>query len=112
MCVKNHCALLVLLLQQDLPPLGVCNKGKLTLLWGRKSGIEWKHSEKKHFFPLCLSFVREGLMGPTGWAPPEIVHFCVAYVPDSIAGRLPETGCNPSHKARLGFGVNWNETTL
>lgn len=51
-------------------------------------------------------------MGPTGWAPPEIIHFCVAYMPDSIAGRLPETGCNPSHKARLGFGVNWNETTL
>lgn len=98
MCVKIDCALLALLLQQDLPPLGVCNEGNLTLLWGCKSGIEWKHSEKNHFFPLYLSSVGEGLMGPAGWALPEISHFCVAYMPDSIAGRLPETGCNPSHK--------------
>lgn len=47
--VKIHCALLALLLQQDLPPLGVCKEGKLTLLWSCKSGIKWKPKKKVEF---------------------------------------------------------------
>lgn len=50
-CVKIHCASLT------LPPLEGCDKDKLTLHWGRKSGIGCKQNKPIFFFPNFQSLI-------------------------------------------------------